>query len=240
MKKIWIFIFLILILFFIPLCINKNNNLEENVITNELALENTMLIEENLKENKEPIFRAREVPNDIYEKMVGNSIPYSEKESVDIKTLSLLNVTHYGFDGEMVVNSKLAGDVLEIFKELYEIKYPIEKIKLIDEYEANDELSMSDNNTSCFCYRVVSGTKTLSNHALGTAIDINPLYNPYVANGKVSPASATLYVDRTLDYNHKINKDSEIYKIFIKHGWSWGGDWKNKKDYQHFEKEITD
>lgn len=58
--------------------------------------------------------------------------------------------------GEMIVNSKLANDVLEIFKEAYEIEYPIEKIQLIDEYDANDELSMSDNNTSCFCYRVIA------------------------------------------------------------------------------------
>ncbi len=243
MKKFFIFIFLILLIFFIPLFLNKNNNLEENIVANTLDIENIMLINEESKESKEPIFTTKEIPNDIYEKMLGNSIPIESKESVDIKTLSLLNVTHYGFDGEehigeLIVNSKLAEDVLEIFKELYEVKYQIEKIKLIDEYGADDELSMTDNNTSCFCYRVVSGTKTLSNHALGTAIDINPLYNPYVANGKVSPVSATLYVDRTLDYNHKITKDSEIYKIFIKHGWSWGGDWKNKKDYQHFEKEI--
>lgn len=58
--------------------------------------------------------------------------------------------------GEMIVNSKLADEVLEIFKAAYEIEYPIEKIKLIDEYDANDELSMSDNNTSCFCYRFIS------------------------------------------------------------------------------------
>ena len=65
----------------------------------------------------------------------------------------------------MIVNSKIADEVLEIFKELYDIEYQIEKIKLIDEYNADDELSMSDNNTSCFCYRVVAGTSTLSNHA---------------------------------------------------------------------------
>lgn len=32
-----------------------------------------------------------------------------------------------------------------------------------------------------------------------------------------------------------IEKDSEIVKIFEKHGWSWGGNWKNP-DYQHFYK----
>ena len=249
MKKIIIFVTLILLIFLAPLLLNKNGafnhneNASEYAEINTLNLTNTVDASTSFEENKEVIFTSSDIPDEIYEKMIGNSIPIEEKENVNIKTLSYLKVTHYGFDGElhvgeMIVNAKLAGDVLEIFKELYEIKYPIEKIKLIDEYDADDELSMSDNNTSCFCYRVVSGANTLSNHALGTAIDINPLYNPYVANGKVSPASASLYVDRNLDYNYKITKDSQIYEIFKKHGWSWGGDWKNKKDYQHFEKVV--
>ena len=57
--------------------------------------------------------------------------------------------------GEMIVNSNLADEVLDIFEEAYMLEYPIEKMKLIDEYSANDELSMSNNNTSCFCYRVI-------------------------------------------------------------------------------------
>ena len=102
--------------------------------------------------------------------MLGKSIPNEYVRKVDINTLSYLQISYFGFDGkshtgEMIVNSKLANDVLAIFKELYEIRYPIEKIKLIDEYNANDELSIEDNNTSCFCYRVVAGTHSLSNHA---------------------------------------------------------------------------
>lgn len=38
---------------------------------------------------------------------------------------------------------------------------------------ANDNKSMSANNTSAFNYRVISGTKKLSNHSYGLAIDIN-------------------------------------------------------------------
>lgn len=121
-------------------------------------------------EKQKAIFSAQKVPDYIYEKMLGKSIPIECKDSIDINSLSYLQITYFGFDnkphiGEMIVNSKLADDLLEIFKELYEIKYPIEKIKLIDEYDANDELSMSDNNTSCFCYRPISKTGKLSNHA---------------------------------------------------------------------------
>jgi len=103
--------------------------------------------------------------------MLGKSIPLEYKDVIDINKLSYLQISYYGFDeqshiGEMIVNSKIANDVIEIFKKLYEEKYPIEKMKLIDEYNANDELSMSDNNTSCFCYRTISGTQKLSNHSM--------------------------------------------------------------------------
>lgn len=39
---------------------------------------------------------------------------------------------------------------------------------------------MSYNNTSCFNARKVAKTDSWSKHAYGMAIDINPLYNPYV------------------------------------------------------------
>jgi len=168
------------------------------------------------------IFTYQEIPEHIYTSMLGNSIPLDYKDNVDISLLSYLQISYYGFDnnphvGEMIVNSKIANEVLEIFKELYDIKYPIEKIHLIDKYGANDELSMSDNNTSCFCYRKIGSSKTLSNHSTGTAIDINPLYNPYVSNGKTSPASGFLYINRNSESKHLIRKNDAIYKIFINH-----------------------
>lgn len=115
-------------------------------------------------------FISKGIPDNIYKKMLGKSIPTEYKDKVDLKTLRYLQISYFGFDGkvyigEMIVNAKLSNDVLEIFKELYNIKYPIEKIRLIDEYNADDNLSMSDNNTSCFCYRVVPGSTKLSNHA---------------------------------------------------------------------------
>lgn len=120
--------------------------------------------------NDSSIFISSEIPNNIYENMIGKSIPTEYVSKVDKTSLSYLQLSYIGFDGnshvgEMIVSSKVADEVLEIFQRLYEIKYPIEKIRLIDEYNANDELSMSDNNTSCFCYRVVSGTSRLSNHS---------------------------------------------------------------------------
>ncbi len=115
---------------------------------------------------------------------------------------------------------------------------PIEKMKLIDDYGANDEASMKDNNTSAFCYRVVANTKKLSNHSKGASIDINPLYNPYISGKIISPANAKKYTDRNINEKGVIKKEDDLYNAFIKRGWTWGGEWKSKKDYQHFEKEI--
>ena len=103
----------------------------------------------------ESVFISSDIPQNIYEKMIGNSIPENSVENVDISKLSYLKIAYWGFDdkshiGEMIVNKVVAQEVLDIFKEVYEKKYPIEKIKLIDEYGADDEKSMEDNNTSAF------------------------------------------------------------------------------------------
>ena len=102
------------------------------------------------------------------------------------------------------------------------------------EYNWSDDKSMRDNNTSSFNYRFLSGSKVLSMHASGLAIDINPKQNPYVKNGSNSPAGS-IY---ELDENGTICPDSEIVRAFKEKGWTWGGDWKSLKDYQHFQKSL--
>ena len=98
---------------------------------------------------------------------------------------------------------------------------------------------MQDNNSSSFNFRTVPGTKKISKHARGLAIDINTLYNPYIrkVDGEtvISPDNAAEYADRDKDYDYKIEKGDLCYKLFIEHGFKWGGEWKNSKDYQHFE-----
>lgn len=105
-------------------------------------------------------------------------------------------------------------------------------------------MSMEDNNTSCFNYRVVDGTSSLSKHAYGMAIDINPLYNPYVTYPKgkrrVSPAAGAVYADRNKDFPYKIDKNDLCYQLFTEHGFTWGGSWKTMKDYQHFQKSLPE
>ena len=143
--------------------------------------------------------------------------------------------------GEMVVNKAIAKDVLEIFRQLYEAGYPIERMRLIDYWDADDERAMTANNSSSFNFRFISHTNKVSKHGMGMAIDINPLYNPYtktLADGKtiVEPAAGKPYLDRQRKYKYKIERGDLCFRLFSKYGFHWGGDWQSVKDYQHFEK----
>ena len=164
--------------------------------------------------------------------------------------LCYMQVLHYDFNGEiqigeLICNRKIADDFMEIFHELYVNEYQIEKIRLVDEYGGDDTASMMDNNTSCFNYRVVDGTSSLSKHAIGCAIDINPFYNPYVVFNKngsgetyISPEGSEIYADRSQSFPYKIDENDLCYKLFKEHGFVWGGDWNSCKDYQHFQKVV--
>lgn len=178
-------------------------------------------------------------------------ISYPEDDTnieVSIDDLSYVSVLYNDFDGnvaqgELICNNSIALDLVEIFEELYRNGYQFEQIALIDEYGGDDTLSMANNNTSCFNYRIVDGSNHLSKHAYGLAIDINPFYNPYVVFNKdgsgetyISPKGSEVYADRSNDFPYKIDENDLCYKLFIEHGFTWGGNWNSSKDYQHFQK----
>lgn len=179
-----------------------------------------------------------------------NIIDEEETPAVAYEDLRYVRVLYNDFsskvqEGELICNQAIAQDLVEIFYELYQSGYQIEKIRLIDEYNGDDTLSMTDNNTSCFNYRVVDGTDSLSKHAYGLAIDINPFYNPYVVYGKnadgstyISPPGSEIYADRSKDFAYKIDENDLCYKLFKEHGFAWGGNWNSCKDYQHFQKTL--
>ena len=189
-------------------------------------------------------FTIDTISDAVFQRMQGKS--YKKDCTVPRSELRYLRLSHYDSQGkehvgELVCNKKIASDLKEIFKELYQQKYPIERMRLIDDYDADDERSMQANNTSCFNFRTIAGSKKLSKHSLGMAIDINPLYNPYVKRSKdgkllVQPANARKYSDRSKRWNYKLEKGDLCYRLFIKHGFKWGGSWTNSKDYQHFER----
>lgn len=160
--------------------------------------------------------------------------------------LDTLTVRHVDFEGVtrqgvIICNHQIASDLRDIFAALYQAKYPIECIRPISDFDNDDEQSMRANNTSCYCYRPIAGSAKLSKHAQGLAIDINPLYNPCVRRKKdgtllVQPTTGKAYADRSKAFKYKIRKGDLCYRLFLQHGFRWGGNWKSLKDYQHFEK----
>lgn len=152
-------------------------------------------------------------------------------------------VDHVGFDGQthrgqLIVDEDLVQGVIAIFEQLYRLGYPIEKIRTVDHYpDADDELSMEDNNTSAFNCRGIPGTNRWSQHAYGRAIDLNPLVNPCIyARGAFQPSNAAAYLDRgRTDPGLLHNGDAAVH-AFTDRGWRWGGNWTTPVDYQHFER----
>ena len=115
-------------------------------------------------------FYVSELPDSVWENMQGKS--YNEGCPVERKDLRYVHVMYVDFagrssEGELVVNKLIADDILDIFKQLYKAQYPIERIALIDEYDGDDEQSMSDNNTSAFNFRTIAGTDIVSEHGMG-------------------------------------------------------------------------
>lgn len=198
------------------------------------------------QETLDSLFYSAELSEEVQQRIWNSS--YQENENISLEELRYLRVLYMGFDGqthigELIVNQAIAADILEIMTKLYENAYPIEKMVLIDEYGADDERSMEDNNTSAFNYREIAGTSRLSKHSLGLAIDINPRYNPYVKQkdtGEVmiSPVNGTEYADRSKEFSYKIDENDLCCQLFLEHGFTWGGSWNTLKDYQHFEKDF--
>ncbi len=202
---------------------------------------------EDSYERPEDAFYYEPLSEELIHYITGISYPLdADTAEVSLNDLRYVHILHYDFEGkvtegELICNEYIAQDLVEIFYELYRNEYQLEKVKLIDEYLGDDHLSMADNNTSCFNYRVVDDTTSLSKHAYGLALDINPFYNPYVradsAGGwYVSPEGADPYADRSKDFPHKIDENDLCYQLFTEHGFFWGGNWKWTKDYQHFQK----
>ena len=197
------------------------------------------LVDEVVEAAFEPVFEAVPIPPEIEARMRGASYP--EGAEIKLDDLRYLKLSYIDFEGspqvgEMVCNKAIADDLVAIFRELYEARYPIRSIRLIDDFGGDDEASMAADNTSCFNYRKKTGMRELSKHAQGLAVDINPFENPYVRPSRIRPAEAKAFADRSKDFPHKIDKEDLCYKLFRAHGFSWGGTWRSVQDYQHFEK----
>lgn len=201
-------------------------------------------------EHLERYFMSWEIEegDNLFERINGKS--YRANDYVSLSTLRYLKLPHYNFNGEiqvgeLIVNVDVMEAIIEIFQELFIAKYQIESMYLVDNYwtgdpDSTDSASIDVNNTSAFCYREITGGGRLSNHAYGRAIDLNPQQNPYVSYSTGSPRwsheNANDYIARDTGLPHVITHEDLAYKLFTEHGFQWGGNWNNPKDYQHFDK----
>lgn len=226
-------------------CIQKTDNKPTFRILEEWQVGKEVSAEDVRKYGTDRCFVSMPISDAVFGRIYGNS--YKKDCRVLRSSLRYLHLLHYTEDGriklgEMICHKDIADDLTDIFRKLFEAKYPIENMQLIDNYGADDIRSMEHNNNTCFNYRTVAGSKKLSNHSLGKAVDINPLYNPYVKRRKdgtfkVSPEKGRKYADRTKTFKYKIDRNDLAYRLFKQHGFRWGGDYRSLKDYQHFEKE---
>ena len=162
------------------------------------------------------------------------------------KRQRIIDVLYYSFDGmvhqgQIVIDERLVNDIREVFRVAFETKFPIKSVIPIShdrfykdgEWNSDDQSMLCDN-TSAFNYRKVTGGKSLSRHAYGFAIDINPVQNPYIKGGIVLPEGA-VYNPHS---SGTLTCTCPVVKTFKRLGWTWGGKWKSLKDYQHFEKVV--
>jgi len=167
---------------------------------------------------------------------------------VGLKELRYLKIKHWNFNGttsigELIVHVDISQNISTVFKELYNMHYPIKQMRLVSDFKGSDWKSIEADNTSALNCRNVTGNKNRwSKHAYGKAIDINPIENPYISRrGYISHKASLKYKKRFYKSSNRVEnrallfKNSKATKIFEKYGWKWGGDWKNVKDYQHFE-----
>lgn len=190
------------------------------------------------------------IPEKIAANMIGKT--WHSGCPLPLKSLSYVTVSYWGFDhqvheGHFVVLKNLAGESMQIFQALFDMKFPIEKMQLPDVYATSpkdnwssvDWKSSEDNNTNgFFCREDDQNPGQFSPHTYGIAFDINPVQNPsYIANKQIMPKAGKKYFNRQLQPPGMVNE--KVVALFAKYGWKWGGYFTpGNLDYQHFQKDM--
>jgi hypothetical protein len=196
-----------------------------------------------LEADERPVFKNEPVPSALLARIrkttwhAGCPVAPGELRQLTLTYRDFGNKTR---TGTLLVHRDLADEVVGLFEGLYRHGFQIERMVPIEEYGGNDDASMAANNTSAFNCRDATGKPgVFSNHSRGRAIDINPLTNPYVKGDKVLPPAGRKYLDRDKAFPGSILKDGFVVREFESDGWTWGGRWPDRQDYQHFEKQAA-
>lgn len=153
--------------------------------------------------------------------------------------LRYLTVTFWGFDerahtGELLVHARVADAMVGVFRQLYDSRFPIEEMRVVDRTELDAPPTGDGNNTTAFVCRPTVSSGAWSQHAYGLAVDINPFHNPYARRDVVLPELASTYVDRSRHRPGMVQPGDAVTAAFAAIGWPWGGDWRSAKDWMHF------
>jgi poly-gamma-glutamate synthesis protein (capsule biosynthesis protein) len=178
------------------------------------------------------------VSSEIRARIEGVSWKPEHPQCPPLDALAYLRLDHVTFDGgtargELLVAAAIARRTVELFRRLYALGFPIRQMRLVDDFGADDDASMTADNTSAFNFRTIAGTDLLSQHALGLAIDIDPVENPWRRPDKILPAAGISYADRSEIRPGMIVRPGPVVAIFDELGWEWGGDWLHAFDDHH-------
>jgi hypothetical protein len=161
---------------------------------------------------------------------------------VPLDDLRLLRIGYRGFDGRdhlgtMIVAAASVPAMRQAFATLFRARFPIRRMRLVDDYDASDFASIEADNTSAFNCRPATGSTRFSEHAYGRAVDINPIENPYVyPGGTTVHAASRPFLDRSKHRRGMAFRGGVLVRAFAQVGWKWGGNWRppSATDYQHF------
>lgn len=177
------------------------------------------------------------VPAAVRARMEGCSWRGDDERCPRWDALAYLRIDHVAFDGvgegEFVIAAAIAAPSIELFRRLWQLGFPIRQARLVDDYGASDDVSMEADNSSAFNFRVIAGSSTLSQHALGRAIDINPVENPWRQPHKLVPPAGQAFADRSIIRPGMIVRPGPVVAVFDELGFEWGGDWRHASDDHH-------
>jgi hypothetical protein len=183
-------------------------------------------------------FSSHRIDAGVKERIVGRS--WHRGCPVGLGRLRYLRVAHWGWHGrrrvgELVVNRDAVGAMRTAFARLYRARFPIRRMRLVDDYGGSDYGSIEADNTSAFNCRPVTGGGRWSEHAYGRAVDVNPIENPYVAaDGTTAHARSRPYLRRRPHRRGMAFRGGALVRAFAAAGWGWGGRWSGPTDFQHF------
>ena len=185
----------------------------------------------------DPAVEISPIPAAVRARMEGCSWHGDDPRCPRWADLAYVQLDHVTFDGtasgELVVAAALAPRAAQLFRRLWQLGFPIRQLRLVDDFAASDDASMAADNSSAFNFRLIAGTQLLSQHALGLAIDINPVENPWRRPDRILPAAGAAFADRRVIRPGMFVRPGPVVAAFDELGWEWGGDWLHAFDDHH-------